>query len=98
VLAYREKDVAIVASEYEDTIGVPALFDRSVFPDLLALAPDQGCKGLLVGGEGDAARIPARVPCPEAAIDVDTPADYRRFVDGRLGRLKPAALRPRSFS
>ena len=32
----------IVASEYGDTLGVPALFDRSFFADLLALPPRPG--------------------------------------------------------
>jgi molybdenum cofactor cytidylyltransferase len=68
-----------VASVYAGTIGVPALFDRSLFPRLFALAPGEGCKKLLL--ELDP-RLVARVVCREAAVDVDTPQDYARFAEG----------------
>jgi molybdenum cofactor cytidylyltransferase len=35
----------IVASQYADTVGVPVYFSRQFFPHLLALNPEQGCKG-----------------------------------------------------
>jgi len=75
---WRSTGVPIVASEYGDTLGVPALFDRSFFADLLALPPDQGCKVLVM-------RQPAaalgRCPCPEAEIDIDTPDEYARLLE-----------------
>lgn len=62
----------IVASQYAGTVGVPVFFAKSHFPQLLALAPDQGCKGV-IQKNGDAV---SRIDCPEAAADVDTPLDY----------------------
>jgi molybdenum cofactor cytidylyltransferase len=70
--AQRESGLPIAASRYGGTMGVPALFAREMFPRLLALAPDQGCKGLILA---HAARA-VHVDCPEAEADVDTPEDY----------------------
>jgi molybdenum cofactor cytidylyltransferase len=65
----------IVASEYADTVGVPALFTKQCFPHLLALAPEQGCKGVILA-HGERAM---RIACPEAETDIDTPVDYQRL-------------------
>lgn len=58
-----------VAAEYNGTIGVPALFRRQLLPRLVALTGEGGAKPLL--------RDPGtvRFELPEAAIDIDTPAD-----------------------
>jgi len=69
----------IVASRYSGTIGVPAFVSRQLFPKLLALEPHQGCKGILLDGSQEALLI----DCPEAAIDIDSPADYGKAI--RLG-------------
>ena len=63
----------IVASRYAGTVGVPALFAKSVFTDLHALPPDKGCKAVILGDTTGA----VLVDCPEATVDIDTPADYR---------------------
>jgi molybdenum cofactor cytidylyltransferase len=62
----------IVASQYAGTVGVPVFFAGSHFPQLAALAPDQGCKGVILKNRDGAMRI----DCPEAEVDIDTPADY----------------------
>jgi molybdenum cofactor cytidylyltransferase len=64
-----------VACEYAGTVGVPALFERSLFPRLLELTGDSGAKELLLQ-EPD--RV-VRVPWPEGAEDVDTPEDRSRL-------------------
>jgi molybdenum cofactor cytidylyltransferase len=66
----------IVASAYAATLGIPALFDRSCFPDLLQLKGDSGAKGIILSRQHDVAPF----NFPEAAIDIDTPADYQRFL------------------
>jgi molybdenum cofactor cytidylyltransferase len=66
----------IVAAQYAQTAGVPALFTRPTFPLLLALAPDQGCKTVILGNRDDALLI----DYPQAATDIDTPEDYRRVI------------------
>ena len=69
-------DRAIVAARYAGTVGVPAYFAAAIFPQLLRLEPDQGCKQLIVA----AGQHAAHVDCPEAELDVDTEEDYRRLL------------------
>ena len=45
--AYRGSDAVIVASAYAGIAGVPALFDRSVFSELLALGDRDGAQALI---------------------------------------------------
>ncbi|HEY1757390.1 MAG TPA: nucleotidyltransferase family protein [Bryobacteraceae bacterium] len=71
---HRETGKPIVAARYSGTAGVPVFFAREAFPLLMALKPDQGCKGVILGNSADA----LLVDCPEAAIDIDTPEDYTR--------------------
>ena len=61
----------IAASAYKDTIGVPALFHKSFFPDLLSLQGDEGGKKVLLKYRSSV----ATVPFPSGEIDIDTPAD-----------------------
>ncbi len=74
--AYRNGGARLVGSAYTGIVGIPALFDRSSFPSLASLRGDQGAKSVLsAGGAGLAA-----VPCPEAALDVDTESDTLAFL------------------
>jgi molybdenum cofactor cytidylyltransferase len=59
----------IIAAEYNGTVGVPALFRRQFLPQLAALTGEGGAKPLL----RDARTV--RFELPEAATDIDTPAD-----------------------
>jgi molybdenum cofactor cytidylyltransferase len=72
VAAYRSTKRAIVASDYGGTLGVPALFSRAVFPELMALSGNTGAKQVI---QRHAASVWS-VPCPQGAMDVDTPEDY----------------------
>jgi molybdenum cofactor cytidylyltransferase len=65
----------IVASAYAGTLGVPALFDRSCFPDLLQLKGDSGAKGIILKRQHDVASF----DFPAAEIDIDTAADYEKL-------------------
>ncbi|RTQ52114.1 nucleotidyltransferase family protein [Hymenobacter gummosus] len=67
-----------VATAYADTVGVPAIFGRLVWPQLLALPAAAGAKPLLAK-LGDEL---ATVPFPAAAVDVDTPEQYRQLLAG----------------
>jgi molybdenum cofactor cytidylyltransferase len=62
----------VIASAYAKTIGVPALFDRSCFSDLLRLKGDSGAKGIILARSHDVASL----DFPAAEIDIDTAADY----------------------
>jgi len=65
---------AIIACEYGDTIGVPALFARTLFVDLLQLRGDHGAKQLILQHADER----AVVPFPGGIVDIDTVADYDR--------------------
>lgn len=62
----------IVAAAYGDTIGVPAVFDKTMIPQLLQLQGQQGA-GRLIANLGAAV---GRVPFPAGLLDVDTPEQY----------------------
>ena len=64
-----------VACAYAGTVGVPALFDRALFPELKALEHDQGAKRIL---ERHLPRI-GRIPFEQGAVDIDTPEDVSRL-------------------
>lgn len=74
--AHRRTGKPIVTSEYAGTVGVPVLFSSEYFASLQALAPGQGCKGVILANAEHALRI----PCPEAEADIDTPEDYARVL------------------
>jgi len=63
----------IVTCEYAGTVGVPVMFAKEHFPNLLALRPEQGCKRVILAHATSALRI----ACPEAEADIDTPVDYQ---------------------
>jgi molybdenum cofactor cytidylyltransferase len=67
-----------VACEYAGTAGVPALFDRALFAELRRLAGDQGAKRVI---EAHGPSV-ARIPFEDAALDIDTPEDAGRLVNG----------------
>ena len=72
LIALRKKTKkAIVASSYSDTLGVPALFDRSCFAELLALDDDSGAKPIILSKRERVAEF----PFPEGKIDIDTLED-----------------------
>jgi molybdenum cofactor cytidylyltransferase len=77
ILAWEETGKPIVASSYANTLGVPALFDRSCFDALLKLPDDSGAKTLIASRPADV--------CPVAfekgAVDIDTPEDFERLTD-----------------
>lgn len=70
--AYRSTGRPIVASEYAGTVGVPALFTRDLFPDLMTLEGDHGASHIIRTHEDEVLRF----PFPEAGIDIDTREDY----------------------
>jgi molybdenum cofactor cytidylyltransferase len=65
----------IVACSYANTLGVPALFDRACFEELLALPDKSGAKALIESRFGGV----ARVEFEKGAIDIDTPGDFHRL-------------------
>jgi CTP:molybdopterin cytidylyltransferase MocA len=66
-----QPESAIVASAYGETVGTPAIFPRSVFPELRALEGDTGARAILKNPPCPV----IEVPFPGGEIDIDTPAD-----------------------
>lgn len=74
LIALRKKtQKPIVASGYAKTLGVPALFDRGCFEELVALDGDSGAKTIILSNKERVAEL----PFPDGAVDVDTEVDLR---------------------
>ncbi|MCU0411167.1 MAG: nucleotidyltransferase family protein [Bacteroidetes bacterium] len=65
----------IVACRYADTVGVPAVYRRSLFPHLRSLTGDNGAKQVILQHQ----HIACFVEAPEAGIDIDTLADWNGY-------------------
>jgi molybdenum cofactor cytidylyltransferase len=65
-----------VASEYNGIVGVPVLFDRSVFSDLLKVDNQSGAKEVLRKIKSEIITL----PLAGGEIDLDTPEDYQNFI------------------
>ncbi len=66
----------IIAARYADRQGAPCLFPSSYFVELSRMHGATGAHALL---ERHSDRVHA-IAMPEAAVDVDTPADYARVI------------------
>jgi molybdenum cofactor cytidylyltransferase len=75
VAAYHSTGQGIIASEYAGTLGVPALFSRKFFLDLMNLQPTSGAKQVIKKYSHEV--FP--VPFAAGAIDIDTPQDYEEL-------------------
>lgn len=75
VAAHLETGRSIVASRYEGSYGVPALFARAHFAELMALEGAAGAKQIIQS------HLPKvhLVGFPKGEIDVDTPDDFARL-------------------
>ncbi len=72
----RRTGKKMVACAYKETAGVPVLFDKSFFPQLLSLSGREGAKKLLY-------QYPEAlhtIPFPLGAIDIDTQTDYESLL------------------
>ena len=67
-----ETGLPIIASGYDDKAGTPALFHKSMFPQLMDLKGDKGARALLAAQPEKV----AIVPFPKGVTDIDTVADY----------------------
>jgi molybdenum cofactor cytidylyltransferase len=63
----------IIASSYGNTIGIPALFYKTYFTDLLSLKGDAGAKQIMMAHQEDMTTI----DFPLGDIDIDTEEDYK---------------------
>lgn len=75
---YTTKKPRLIACRYGEELGVPALFDRTLFEELLDLRGDKGAKPVLMK-HLDEAHI---LQFEAGSIDLDTPDEYQAFLDG----------------
>lgn len=67
---FRATRDAIIAAEYGATNGVPALFSRAMFVELLNLTGDKGARDLIRGREDV-----STINLEEAQFDIDSPGE-----------------------
>lgn len=80
VEAFYETKKPIVAAEYKNTVGVPALFSRIFFDDLLKLEDDKGAKKFI----SERQQFLHKIILPEAAFDIDTIEDYENLKNAKF--------------
>ncbi|XWK89613.1 MAG: nucleotidyltransferase family protein [Phormidium sp.] len=73
IAGYRDLNYPIVASEYAGILGVPALFHKTFFPELLTLQGDVGAKSIIRQHHSHSLSIPFN----QGIIDLDTPQDLQ---------------------
>ncbi|MEH2087056.1 nucleotidyltransferase family protein [Nostoc sp.] len=74
--AYYSTKKPIIACEYGDTLGVPALFSQTFFSELAALKETSGAKKVINNNLNEVFSI----PFPLGDIDIDTPKDYEQLL------------------
>lgn len=72
VHAAKNSEQLIIASQYNNNIGVPALFKKELFNQLLSLNSTTGAKSIIKKNKDKALFI----QCDDAAQDIDTDEDY----------------------
>lgn len=75
VTEYETTNSMIVASEYANILGVPALFHKELFSELTLLQGDVGAKKTIRKHEPNCSSI----PFSEGVIDIDTLEDYEQL-------------------
>lgn len=72
---FNENQASIAASRYAETLGVPALFSRKLFSELIMLKKSGGAKEIIERFSDET----IAVDFPKGAIDVDTPEDFQHL-------------------
>lgn len=79
---YEITGAPIVAPAYQGERGNPVLFDRSLFPELLAVSGDQGGREVVARHRERMVTVP--LASPDLTLDVDTWEDYQRLVSATV--------------
>lgn len=70
-----ENPSKIIASNYQNKIGVPAIFPKKYFNHLLELKRDKGARNILNNNKSDIIKMP-----PFNLTDIDTKEDYQNLI------------------
>jgi molybdenum cofactor cytidylyltransferase len=76
ITTYKKNRSELVASTYNQTLGVPALFNKSLFDQLLELDDAQGARKIIQHYKGNI----DKVPFVHGEIDIDTPEDLQNML------------------
>jgi molybdenum cofactor cytidylyltransferase len=74
---YRRSHAQIVIPLYHGFRGNPVLLDRSVFPEVMALGGDVGCRAIFGNHLEEIVKLP--VDDVGILLDIDSPADFDKF-------------------
>jgi len=78
VTRFGNDGAAIVAPKYQGVQGLPVLFSRVVFPELLALTGDRGARSVVESDPSRVVYVEFDFPMPR---DVDTPGDLELLIE-----------------
>lgn len=78
---YQKTEKKIVASAYKKSVGVPVLYNQSLFGDLLDIPNEHGAKKYII--EKASEDIVATFPFLRGEIDIDTTEDLKNFTDSK---------------
>ncbi len=68
-------EALIVASSYAKCLGTPALFSRSLFPELMKLRGDSGARYLILNYQEKNHSLVSSIAFQDGEIDIDTSSD-----------------------
>jgi molybdenum cofactor cytidylyltransferase len=74
---YGNSGKPIVACAYKEVAGTPSLFDKKLFPELLALSGQSGARSVISKNKD----LVSTVPFPLGYLDIDTKEDYEQFIE-----------------
>ena len=73
---FEKPATSIIASAYAGQLGVPALFGRAWFDELMQIEGDRGARALLMQHQEEV----LAVPFPAGKFDLDTPEDFDNLI------------------
>lgn len=77
--AQNKSGLPIAACSYAGIIGTPALFHKTVFPELMQLKGDVGAKRIIESRKQDV----VTVFFDKGVVDIDTQDDYEKLISGK---------------
>jgi molybdenum cofactor cytidylyltransferase len=80
--AYRRGAGPVVQGSYRGSPGHPVVFDRGVWPDLLAVEGDRGARDVIKAHPDWVVRVELDAEVP---ADLDTLEDYEKMLESGLG-------------
>lgn len=80
ILVKEKSGKGIVACSYSHTLGVPAIFDRAYFEEMVSLKGSEGAKKVILKNSDDVFPI----DFPLGAVDLDTPEDIEKLKDLKI--------------